>query len=94
MHIMYFFNIIGNTFPIALFVLIISQIFLFIYPAYIKTIHVNWFYEFGLHWLPILLIKPSFEHMNYLYFTLLTYILAFNQHIVKIYKDPIEYLNE
>lgn len=93
-HGMYFLNIIGNTFPIALFVLIISQIFLFVYPAYITYTSINWFYEFTLHWLPVFIITPSLNNTNYLYISLILYALIFNTNIFNIYKDPVKYLNE
>jgi hypothetical protein len=56
---------IGNTFPIALFILIGSQLLLFIYPAYINTIKINWFYEFILHYAPVIMIKPDFSNISY-----------------------------
>ena len=94
-NLLYFFGIIGNTYPIALFILVFSQVMLFIYPSYItnKDIKVNWFYEFFLHWLPILIITPSFLHINYLYMSLSLYIIIFNTKILTIYKNPIKFLN-
>lgn len=93
-HAMFFLDIIGNTFPIALFVLIVSQLFLFIYPGYIRYKYdISWLNEFVLHWLPILLIEPNFENMSYLYITLLAYFLTFNKKILNIYYDPIQYLS-
>lgn len=93
-HILFFMNIIGNTFPIALFILIGSQILLFIYPAYIKTITINWFYEFILHYAPVMLLKPDFSNMKYLYFSALIYTIIFNVKIIDIYKDPLRYLHQ
>ena len=94
MHTMYLLNIIENTFPIALFVLVVSQFFLLIYPSYIKNMDINWKNEFILHWLPVLLIEPSFENTTYLYTSLSMYILIFNKKIYFIYKGPIRYLND
>lgn len=93
-HILFFMKIIGNTFPIALFILIGSQILLFIYPAYINTIKINWFYEFILHYAPVMLIKPDFSNIKYLYFSALLYTIIFNIKIIDIYKDPLRYLHQ
>lgn len=94
LHVLFFMNIIGNTFPIALFILIGSQLLLFIYPAYINTIKINWVYEFILHYAPVLLIKPDFSNMKYLYITALLYTIIFNFKIIEIYKNPIQYMKE
>jgi hypothetical protein len=92
-HIMYFLRLIKNTYPIALFVLTVSQFFLFIYPSYITIMKINWIYEFILHWLPIILIKPDYTNMNYLYASLLAYVIIFNTKIFTIYSNPIKYLS-
>lgn len=93
-HILFFMNIIGNTFPIALFILIGSQILLFIYPAYITSMKINWFYEFILHYAPVLLINPDFSNIKYLYLSALLYTSIFNVKILDIYKDPIRYMKQ
>jgi len=94
-HILYYLNIIDNTFPVALFVLFVSQLFLFVYPGYIyKDMTINWVNEFVLHWLPVILIEHSFENIHYLYISLLVYLFVFNKTIVVIYNDPIRYLSE
>ena len=90
---MYSIHLINNTFPNAIFVLTISQLFLFIYPGYINMMRINWANEFILHWLPVLLIEPSFEHVNYLYISFSIYFVIFNKNIIVIYKDPIRYLS-
>ncbi len=59
LHLLYFIGLIGNTFPIALFVCIVSQFFLFVHPGYINKIKINWFYELLFHWLPIILHRPK-----------------------------------
>ncbi len=93
LHLMHLLDIIENTFPIAIFVFIISQIFLFIHPCYIRTMEINWINEFILHWLPILLIEPNFNNINYLYISFSVYSVIFNKNIIIIYKDPIGYLS-
>jgi len=92
MHVLFFMKQIGNTFPIALFILIGSQLLLFIYPAYINTIKINWFYEFILHYAPVIMIKPDFSNIKYLYLTAFLYTIIFNTKILEIYKDPLTYL--
>jgi hypothetical protein len=92
MHVLFFMKQIGNTFPIALFILIGSQLLLFIYPAYINTIKINWFYEFILHYAPVIMIKPDFSNIKYLYLTAFLYTIILNTKILEIYKDPISYL--
>jgi len=94
MHVLFFMKVIGNTFPIALFILIGSQLLLFIYPAYINTIKINWLYEFILHYLPVLMIKPDLSNIKYLYITAFLYTIIFNVKILEIYKDPISYLKK
>ena len=91
-HILFFMNVIGNTFPIALFILVGSQFLLFIYPAYINSIKINWFYEFILHYAPVMLINPDFSNIKYLYFSALLYTIIFNVKILEMYKDPLRYL--
>jgi hypothetical protein len=94
LHVLFFMNIIGNTFPIALFILVGSQILLFIYPAYINNIKINWFYECILHYAPVLLIKSDFSNMKYLYISALLYTIIFNFKIIQIYKNPTQYMKE
>lgn len=94
LHLLYLFNFIGNTYPIALFILICSQFLLFIFPGYINFMKINWYYEFILHWLPVFIIKYDFTNINYLYLSLLLYIIVFNKKICVIYADPIKYLND
>ena len=94
LHLLYFIGLIGNTFPIALFVCIVSQIFLFVHPGYINKIKINWFYEFLFHWLPIILIKYDLSNMNYLYSSSLFYIVIMNKKIIIIYNDPLKYLQD
>lgn len=93
LHVIHLFNIIENTFPIALFVLSISQFFLFIYPCYIRIMKINWINEFILHWLPVLLIEHEFNNLNSLYISFSIYALIFNKQIIVIYSDPIRYLS-
>ena len=92
-HVLYYLNIIGNTFPIAIFILVVSQFFLFIYPGYIHIMQINWIYEFIFHYIPIILIKPNFSNMKYLYISALIYAILFNFKIIEIYKDPLKYIN-
>lgn len=92
-HVLYYFNIIGNTFPIATFILVASQIFLFIYPGYIYIMKINWIYEFIFHYIPIILIKPNFSNMKYLCISVMIYAILFNFKIIDIYKDPLKYIN-
>jgi hypothetical protein len=89
-------NLIGNTYPVALFVLVVSQNFIFVYPRYItyKDIDYNMMVinEAFLHWLPFFIIERNFDNTHYLYISLSFYILVFNKNIITIYTKPLQYL--
>ena len=88
LHILYYKKIIGNTFPIALFVFICSQIIAIINPKYTYVIP----FEIIFHFIPILLIPVSFEHTDYLVYTFLLYLVISNTKSFSVYNDPIGFL--
>lgn len=95
LHLLYFLNIIGNTYPIALFVLVVSQILLFIYPGYLHMYGCKYLIiDFVLHWIPYLLIKEDCTNTDYLTKSLIIYLIIFNYKIVEIYRNPIRFLNK
>jgi hypothetical protein len=77
LHFLYFLNIIGNTYPIALFVLVASQNFIFVYPRYITYKVMDFdmmcINETLFHWFPFFLIERNFDNMHYLYISLYLY---------------------
>jgi|LakMenE18May11ns_1017448.scaffolds.fasta_scaffold9363412_1 hypothetical protein len=88
LHFLYYKGYIGNTFPIALFVLICSQIIAYINPKYPYFVP----FEFLLHFLPVILIPVSFENTDYLVLSFLLYIILINKNSIKLYTDPISFL--
>ena len=88
LHILYYKKIIGNTFPIALFVFICSQAIAIVNPKYPYIIP----FEIVFHFIPILLIPVSFEHTDYLVYTFLLYLIFSNTKSFSVYNDPIKFL--
>lgn len=88
LHILYYKGLIGNTFPIAFFVFICSQVIAFINPKYPYSIP----FEFVFHFLPLLLIPISFENVNYLVYSFLLYIILVNTNSFLLYTNPIKFL--
>jgi hypothetical protein len=88
LHILYLKGYIGNTFPIALFVFVCSQVIAFINPKYPYIVP----FEFLFHFLPLFIIPISFEHTNYLVYSFLIYIILINTKALQIYLNPIKFL--
>jgi hypothetical protein len=88
LHILYLKGYIGNTFPIALFVFVMSQTIALINPKYPYVIP----FEFLFHFLPLLIIPVSFENTDYLVFTFILYLILINTNSIKLYNDPIKFL--
>jgi hypothetical protein len=88
LHILYLKGYIGNTFPIALFVCICSQVIAFINPKYPYFLP----FEFLFHFLPLLIIPVSFENVNYLVYSFLLYLLVINTNSLKVYLNPVKFL--
>ena len=88
LHILYLKGYIGNTFPIALFVFVCSQVIAFINPKYPYIVP----FEFLFHFLPLFIIPISFEHTNYLVYSFLIYIILINTKAFQIYLNPIKFL--
>ncbi len=88
LHILYYKGIIGNTFPIALFVLICSQVIAFMNPKYPYIVP----FEFIFHFLPVLLIPVSFENVNYLVYSFIFYLILINTNSILVYINPIKFL--
>ena len=87
-HILYLKGYIGNTFPIALFVFVCSQVIAFINPKYPYVIP----FEFFFHFLPLFLIPVSFENVDYLVLSFIIYLVLINTESFKVYLDPIKFL--
>ena len=88
LHILYLKGYIGNTFPIALFVFICSQILSIINPRYPYIIPL----EILFHFLPLFIIPVSFEHTDYLAYSFLLYVIISNTNTFKSYIEPIKFL--
>ena len=88
LHFLYYKGYIGNTFPIAVFVLICSQVIAIVNPNYPYIVP----FEFVLHFLPVILINCSFENTNYLVYSFLLYIILINSMSFTIYINPIKFL--
>lgn len=99
-HIFYFFGILPNTRPIALFVLIASQCMNFIYPNYRKLYKPRsydyYIFEFVFHILPILVVPFSLSNSSVLLFawTILLYMMCHNTNIILYYKNSRKTLNQ
>jgi hypothetical protein len=88
LHILYYKGVIGNTFPIALFVFVCSQIIAIVNPIHTYVIP----FEIVFHFIPLLLIPVSFEHTEYLVYTFLLYLIFSNTKSFSVYIDPINFL--
>jgi len=88
LHILYYKKIIGNTFPIALFVFICSQLIAIVNPIYQYVLP----FEIIFHFIPLLIIPVSFEHTEYLVYTFLLYLIFSNTKLFNVYMDPIKFL--
>lgn len=88
LHILYLKGYIGNTFPIALFVFICSQVIALISPKYPYVIP----FELFFHFLPLFIIPVSFENVNYLVYSFITYLILINTSSILVYNDPIKFL--
>ena len=87
-HILYFKGYIGNTFPIALFVFVMSQTIALVNKKYPYIIG----FEFLFHFLPLIIIPVSFEHTDYLVLTFILYLILINTDSFKLYNNPIKFL--
>jgi hypothetical protein len=93
LHLLYFLNIIGNTYPIALFVLVISQILLLFCPGYIYMYGCKYILvDIILHWMPYIVIKEDYTNTNYLLYSLILYLIIFGNKVIRIYKNPLTYI--
>lgn len=88
LHFLYYKGIIGNTFPIALFVFICSQIIAIVNPKYPYVVP----FEIIFHFIPLLIIPVSFLHTEYLVYTFLLYLIFSNTKSFNVYIDPINFL--
>jgi hypothetical protein len=88
LHLLYFKGYIGNTFPIALFVFICSQVIAVINPKYPYVLP----FEFFFHFLPLFIIPISFEHNEYLVLSFILYLLLVNTDSFRLYLNPIKFL--
>jgi len=90
MHLLYIYGYIGNTFPIALFVFILSQTIAVINPKYPYVLP----FEIFFHFLPLLIIPVSFEHLDYLVLSFILYLLLINTRSIQVYINPIKFLKK
>lgn len=90
LHILYLQGHIGNTFPIALFVFICSQIIAFINPKYPYILP----FEIIFHIIPLFIIPISFEHTEYLVYSFFLYLIILNTDAIKLYDNPLRYITE
>ena len=90
LHLLYFRGYIGNTFPIALFVFISSQVIAFINPKYPYVLP----FELFFHILPLFIIPVSFEHNEYLVLSFILYLSLVTTDSFRLYLDPIKFLTQ
>ena len=90
LHILYLKGYIGNTFPIALFVFVCSQTLALINPIYPYILPL----EFLFHFLPILIIPVSFEHVDYLVLSFILYLVLINTNSFKLYLNAINFITK
>ena len=88
LHIMYLNGYIGNTYPIAVFVFLCSQIIAIINPKYPYIIP----FEVLFHIIPLFIIPVSFENTDYLVYSFLLYLILVNKDSIKLYINPVKYL--
>jgi len=87
-HILYLKGYIGNTFPIAVFVFVCSQVIALVNPKYPYVLP----FEFFFHFLPLFIIPVSFEHVDYLVLSFILYLVLINTDSFKLYLNPIKFL--
>jgi hypothetical protein len=90
LHILYLNGKIGNTYPIALFVFLCSQIMAMINPKYPYIIP----FEVLFHIIPLFIIPVSFENIDYLVYSFFLYLILINEYSIKLYIDPLKYLTK
>jgi hypothetical protein len=90
LHILYLNGYIGNTFPIALFVFVCSQILVLINPIYPYYLP----FELFFHFLPLFIIPVSFEHVDYLVLSFIAYLIIVNSLSFNIYINLIKFLKQ
>jgi len=87
-HILYLKGYIGNTFSIAVFVFVCSQVMALVNPKYPYILPL----EFIFHFLPLFIIPVSFEHVDYLVLSFILYLALINTDSFKLYLNPIKFL--
>lgn len=95
-HYLFYLGVVPNTYTMAVFILLISFIFQWIYPGYYFIY--PWKYTPSLvigdiitHYLPVLYIQKSYD-LRVLIFSFLLYSSFFElNHIIYVYQDPIGY---
>ena len=95
-HFFFYLELVPNTYTLAVFILLVSFIFQWIYPGYYFVY--PWKYipslligDIVTHYLPVIYLKKS-NDLRVLVYSLLLYLAIFElDHIIYVYEDPIGY---
>jgi hypothetical protein len=99
LHFAYYFEIVPNTYTVAVFVLFVSQFFGWIYPGYYfiyPRIHLPNLLcgDLLVHYLPCFLIKPSCDFQVLVLSFFIYNIWTGFPKIYTMYKNPLQYVSD